>query len=84
MLPANRIALSITKTINSIIHCVRAVRLATVTFGLTIQEFRLKRPVDLAFGNDGSLHVLARDAWVRDEEFSPGAGSLYRIRVEPD
>jgi putative heme-binding domain-containing protein len=40
----------------------------------------LARPVDLAFGADGSLYVLLRDAWVRDDHFKPGTGSLARIR----
>jgi putative heme-binding domain-containing protein len=40
----------------------------------------LSRPVDLAFGADGSLYVLLRDAWVKDAQFKPGTGSLARIR----
>jgi putative heme-binding domain-containing protein len=40
----------------------------------------LARPVDLAFGSDGSLYVLLRDAWVKDGQFKPGTGSLARIR----
>ena len=40
----------------------------------------LARPVDLAFDADGSLLVLLRDAWVRDDQFKPGTGSLERIR----
>jgi glucose/arabinose dehydrogenase len=40
----------------------------------------LARPVDLAFGADGSLYVLLRDAWVKDAQFKPGTGSLARIR----
>jgi putative heme-binding domain-containing protein len=40
----------------------------------------LSRPVDLAFGSDGSLYVLLRDAWVKDAQFKPGTGSLARIR----
>jgi putative heme-binding domain-containing protein len=40
----------------------------------------LARPVDLAFAPDGSLLVLLRDAWVRDDHFKPGTGSLERIR----
>ena len=42
----------------------------------------LTRPVDLAFGADGSLYVLLRDAWVKDDHFKPGTGSLARIRPE--
>ncbi|MGH7194505.1 MAG: PQQ-dependent sugar dehydrogenase, partial [Candidatus Saccharimonadales bacterium] len=40
----------------------------------------LARPVDLAFGADGSLYVLLRNAWVKDGQFKPGTGSLHRIR----
>ncbi len=32
----------------------------------------LTRPVDLAFGPDGALYVLLRDAWVVDRNFQPG------------
>jgi glucose/arabinose dehydrogenase len=39
----------------------------------------LARPVDLAFGPDGSLYVLVRDAWVRDQWFQPHTGALYRV-----
>jgi putative heme-binding domain-containing protein len=42
----------------------------------------LTRPVDLAFGPDGALYVLLRDAWVIDGNFRPGTGSLLRIRAE--
>ena len=40
----------------------------------------LTRPVDLAFGADGALYVLLRDAWVIDGNFRPGTGSLLKIR----
>jgi glucose/arabinose dehydrogenase len=40
----------------------------------------LSRPVDLAFGTDGSLYVLLRDAWVKDAQFKAATGSLARIR----
>ena len=40
----------------------------------------LARPVDLAFAPDGTLYVLLRDAWVRDDHFRPGTGSLLAIR----
>ncbi len=40
----------------------------------------LARPVDLRFAKDGSLYVLIRDAWVRDDTFQPHTGSLHRIR----
>jgi putative heme-binding domain-containing protein len=39
----------------------------------------LSRPVDLKFGPDGSLYVLLRDAWVKDQNFRPATGSLHRI-----
>jgi putative heme-binding domain-containing protein len=39
----------------------------------------LMRPVDLAFGSDGALYVLLRDAWVVDRNFRIGTGSLLRI-----
>jgi glucose/arabinose dehydrogenase len=39
----------------------------------------LPRPVDLAFAADGSLLVLLRDAWVRDDHFRPGTGVLLRV-----
>src|SRR5581483_8854802 len=41
------------------------------------------RPVDLALAPDGSLYVLDRNAWVKDQKFEPGTGSLWRIRYEP-
>jgi uncharacterized repeat protein (TIGR03806 family) len=40
----------------------------------------LPRPVDLKFAPDGSLLVLLRDAWVKDDAFKPGTGSLIAIR----
>jgi glucose/arabinose dehydrogenase len=43
----------------------------------------LMRPVDLAFGSDGALYVLLRDAWVVDRHFRPGTGSLLRIGPTP-
>ncbi len=39
----------------------------------------LARPVDLQFASDGGLYVLERDAWVIDDNFRPGTGSLLRI-----
>jgi glucose/arabinose dehydrogenase len=39
----------------------------------------LRRPVDLRFAPDGSLYVLVRDAWVIDDLFRPGTGSLLKI-----
>jgi putative heme-binding domain-containing protein len=40
----------------------------------------LRRPVDLRFADDGSLYVLLRNAWVIDDKFAGGTGSLLRIR----
>jgi putative heme-binding domain-containing protein len=40
----------------------------------------LARPVDLRFAADGSLYVLQRDAWVIDQNFRPGTGSLLKFR----
>ena len=42
----------------------------------------LARPVDLQFAPDGSLYVLQRDAWVIDQNFRPGTGSLLRIQFK--
>jgi putative heme-binding domain-containing protein len=39
----------------------------------------LRRPSDLRFGRDGSLYVLLRNAWVIDEKFQPGTGTLLAI-----
>ncbi len=39
----------------------------------------LRRPVDLRFAPDGSLYVLLRNAWVIDNKFQPGTGSLLKI-----
>ncbi len=39
----------------------------------------LARPVDLQFALDGSLFVLERDAWVIDNNFRGGTGSLLKI-----
>jgi putative heme-binding domain-containing protein len=44
----------------------------------------LRRPVDLRFAADGSLHVLVRDAWVMDKFFKGGTGALLRIRYAGD
>jgi putative heme-binding domain-containing protein len=40
----------------------------------------LRRPVDLRFAPNGSLYVLVRNAWVIDERFLGGTGSLVEIR----
>jgi putative heme-binding domain-containing protein len=42
----------------------------------------LSRPVDLAFGPDGALFVLLRDAWVIDGNFHRRTGSLLKIHAE--
>jgi uncharacterized repeat protein (TIGR03806 family) len=42
----------------------------------------LARPVDLRFGSDGNLYYLLRDAWVKDKDFRPNTGSLWKIRYE--
>jgi uncharacterized repeat protein (TIGR03806 family) len=39
----------------------------------------LAGPVDLQLGPDGSLYVLNRNAWVKDDKFRPHTGSLHRI-----
>ena len=36
-------------------------------------------PVDVQVGSDGCLYVLNRNAWVKDDKFKPGTGSLHRI-----
>ena len=40
----------------------------------------LKRPADLRVAPDGSLVVLNRNAWVKDDKFKPNTGTLIRIR----
>ncbi|TWU62150.1 Soluble aldose sugar dehydrogenase YliI precursor [Crateriforma conspicua] len=40
----------------------------------------IRRPVDLRFSDDGSLYVLLRNAWVIDDKFQGGTGSLLRVR----
>ncbi len=40
----------------------------------------LRRPVDLRFARDGDLWVLVRNAWVIDDKFEGGTGSLLRVR----
>jgi glucose/arabinose dehydrogenase len=53
-----------------------------------VEEFAsgLSRPVDMGFGPDGSLYVLLRDAWVIDDNFRGGTGSLLKIhpKGQPD
>jgi putative heme-binding domain-containing protein len=40
----------------------------------------LRRIVDIRFGQDGSLYVLLRNAWVVDDKFEGGTGALMQIR----
>ncbi len=40
----------------------------------------LSRPVDLGFSPNGSIYILTRDAWVRDNRFEPSTGALHKIR----
>src|SRR5205085_5232569 len=39
----------------------------------------LAGPVDLCVGPDGSLYYLNRNAWVKDDQFKPGTGSVHRV-----
>ncbi len=45
---------------------------------------RLAGPVDVQVGPDGSLYVLNRNAWVKDDKFKPNTGSLHRIYYVPN
>jgi glucose/arabinose dehydrogenase len=47
---------------------------------VTIFAKNLNGPVDVQLAPDGSLCVLNRAAWVRDNKFTPNSGSLVRIR----
>jgi glucose/arabinose dehydrogenase len=38
------------------------------------------RPTEIRFGPDGCLYVLNRDAWVIDNKFTKGTGTLVRVR----
>lgn len=40
----------------------------------------LRNPVDLRFAPGGSLYVLLRNAWVIDDKFPKGTGSLLKIQ----
>lgn len=40
----------------------------------------VRQPVDLRFAPDGSLYVLLRNAWVIDDRYADGTGSVLRIR----
>lgn len=39
----------------------------------------IRRPVDLRFGPDGSLYILLRNAWVVDDKFEGGTGTLLKL-----
>ncbi|MEZ6121212.1 MAG: serine hydrolase [Pirellulaceae bacterium] len=39
----------------------------------------LRRPVDVRFADNGDLYVLLRNAWVKDDKFATGTGSVLRI-----
>lgn len=43
----------------------------------------LRRPVDIRFTSGGELLVLLRNAWVADDKFENGTGSLLRIKYDP-
>ncbi|HEY8505947.1 MAG TPA: PQQ-dependent sugar dehydrogenase, partial [Gemmataceae bacterium] len=49
--------------------------------GKLVEKFAtgLPGPVALALAADGSLYVLNRDAWVKDDAFRPGTGTLHRV-----
>ena len=63
------------------IHTINPAHVDSPQDNATAQEFAsgLRRPVDLRFTPDGSLYVLLRNAWVVDNKFSPGTGSLLKI-----
>ncbi|MHC4995731.1 MAG: PQQ-dependent sugar dehydrogenase [Planctomycetota bacterium] len=44
----------------------------------------VRRPVDLRFAPDGTLYVLLRNAWVIDDKFNLGTGSLLKITYRGD
>lgn len=39
----------------------------------------IRQPVDMRFSPDGSLYVLLRNAWVIDDKFGGGTGSVIKI-----
>lgn len=49
----------------------------------TLFAMRFKRAVDLAVAPEGSLYVLDRNAWVKDQSFQSRTGSLWRIGFDP-
>lgn len=52
---------------------------AEVGGGATEFAKGLRRPVDLRFAANGDLYVLLRNAWVVDDKFQGGTGSLVKI-----
>jgi uncharacterized repeat protein (TIGR03806 family) len=40
--------------------------------------------LDIKIASDGSLYYLSRNAWVRDQDFKPNTGALYRVRFTGD
>ncbi len=50
-----------------------------------VAEFgrNFRRISDMAFGPDGGLYLLERDAWVVDKDFKPRTGRLLKVRYQP-
>jgi putative heme-binding domain-containing protein len=44
----------------------------------------LRRPVDMRLSAEGDLYVLLRNAWVIDDKFEGGTGSLLKITYRPE
>jgi uncharacterized repeat protein (TIGR03806 family) len=40
--------------------------------------------LDIKIAADGSLYYLRRNAWVRDQDFKPNTGALYKVRFTGD
>lgn len=51
--------------------------------GLILVARKLAKPVAAAVAADGSLLVLERNTWLKDEKFRPGQGWLTRILPAP-
>jgi len=45
---------------------------------------KLAGPVDVQVAPNGSLYILNRNAWVKDDKFKPNTGSLHRILYVPN
>ncbi|MCA9190379.1 MAG: PQQ-dependent sugar dehydrogenase [Planctomycetales bacterium] len=43
----------------------------------------IRRPVDLRISSDGSLYILVRNAWVVDDKYEAGTGSLLKVTYSP-